>query len=65
MRVDEYLTELHTEANCPCWQYGGCADAGGCGGCCAECPRCRSRNVTVVPHMEEPEHPCPDCGLGT
>lgn len=28
------MTEPHWERACPCAQWGGCADEGGCAGCC-------------------------------
>lgn len=65
MTFSEYLTEFHSEQGCPCWQRGGCADEGGCGGCCKQCPRCLSFNVHMSRGDEEPIQICSDCGHGT
>ncbi len=32
----------HSECDCPCAEYGGCADEGGCCGCCVQCLTCRA-----------------------
>lgn len=34
--------EPHSERECPCAEYGGCADEGGCVGCCAPCLVCKA-----------------------
>lgn len=30
----------HNEQGCPCAEFGGCADEGGCCGCCVRCSSC-------------------------